>query len=230
MPSSDTDGAIHTRFGLTYANYLVLDPAATEGLNSGWHYDMTRMLVELWGAFPGTPRAENYLALAGQEYEYGDLDDRQLAKLNIATNLAELHDECECGPEPDEDGEADSDAWHRYQAWEDRRWDHEHEDQRWYDERGDEHEGWERLTVPYETREEAEAVARIIVPRALLQSMPAAWQDEFVALLKQTDQSRAADSYRIIPLGPDGRELYFDPAPHYDRGRTYIEPQLRVRS
>ncbi|MFG2676989.1 hypothetical protein [Streptomyces sp. NPDC048445] len=130
----------------------------------------------------------------------------------------------------------------------------------------------------------------LVLPRTLLQSMPAEWQHQFVALLEQMDTAfvhqEQAEAYEVIPstehivgemtdlqlkmagisadlyggekpsvdlVGEDllewqekhetarpsysrnGEELdagervlipTLDPVPHYNRGRTHVEPRL----
>lgn len=68
--------------------------------------------------------------------------------------------------------------------------------------------------------------AYLVLPRSVLQSMPAQWQTRFVELLMQLDA--AADglegmpaSYRVTPLGEAGRRVD-DPYRDYERGRRRI--------
>lgn len=67
----------------------------------------------------------------------------------------------------------------------------------------------------------------LVVPRSVLQSMPEDWQHRFTALL---DEAHAAfghldwPSYDVRAKGEGGRYRR-DPIPHYDRGRTRLEPQ-----
>lgn len=110
----------------------------------------------------------------------------------------------------------------------------------------------------------------LVLPRTLLQSMPAEWQDQFVVLLDQLGTAfqhvPQAEAYDVIPgiertvadmtkeelsrsgitkeVMGNGDARYFDenwndqnpdetafievadPVPHYNRGRTRIEPNL----
>lgn len=67
----------------------------------------------------------------------------------------------------------------------------------------------------------------LVMPRAVLQSMPADWQEEFVTLLDEARDRFGGlnwpESYAVLARGADGRFTH-DPIPHYDRGRTRLEP------
>jgi hypothetical protein len=66
----------------------------------------------------------------------------------------------------------------------------------------------------------------LCLPRSVLQSMPDEWQKNFVELLEEMDESYGDldwPRYRVIAIGNDGRFIK-DPIPHYNRGRTKIEP------
>lgn len=224
MPSSDTDGPIHLWFSLSYSSYLVLDSARLRKMPADWDAELTTLLGEFWRAFAHVSTATETLALAGERWEYGDLTAEQMRLADVATNLAELHEDCACGPEPEQaDDEPDEQFVARYRAWEGARWDHEGEGQRWYDWRSDEYERWMRLVVPDETEQQASAAGRIVLSRSLLQSMPLDWQDRFVTLIGQVDDGPAA--YDIRFYDHTGRRMD-DPVPDYSRGRTYIEPRL----
>ena len=221
---------IHTWFSLSYSNYLVLDDATTRHLPAEWHLEMAGMLDELDRAFPRVHRAHRQLALAGREWEFGDLDITDLTQSGITTNLKFLHEGCECGEEPQQgDDESDAEFCARHRAWQDRRWDHELYDQTW-EYRGEEYYRRDRAVFPDETVQQAEQAKRIIVHRTLLQSMPDDWQQRFVRLLQASDEvadPAAPEGYQIRSYDADGREID-DPVPHYSRGRTYIEPTLEV--
>lgn len=69
----------------------------------------------------------------------------------------------------------------------------------------------------------------LVLPRAVLQSAPDDWQEEFVALLDQLGDMYShldwPSSYRVNAVGEGGRFVK-DPIPNYQRGRTYIPPVL----
>lgn len=68
----------------------------------------------------------------------------------------------------------------------------------------------------------------LVLHRTVLQSMPGAWQEEFVALLRELDAAveRAnvpqVPGYRVQAVDHDGRFMR-DPVPHYNRGRTRLD-------
>jgi hypothetical protein len=69
----------------------------------------------------------------------------------------------------------------------------------------------------------------LVIPRAVLQSMPDRWQEEFVALL---DEAREAfghldhpASYGVFARDGETGRFYRDPVPHYNRGRTRLTPR-----
>jgi hypothetical protein len=66
----------------------------------------------------------------------------------------------------------------------------------------------------------------LVLPRALLQSMPKEWQRQFVALLEAADEivaraGVASPEYRVSAV--KGNRFIKDPIPSYDRGRTVID-------
>ena len=67
----------------------------------------------------------------------------------------------------------------------------------------------------------------LVLNRSVLQSMPDEWQRRFVACLDEMNHLYAGlpwpFSYNISPRDSDGRFIK-DPIPHYDRGRTVVEP------
>lgn len=66
----------------------------------------------------------------------------------------------------------------------------------------------------------------MVLHRSLLQSMPLDWQQRFVNMLEELHERFSdvpqADSYWV--RARDGNRFISDPVPHYDRGRTRIQP------
>lgn len=93
--------------------------------------------------------------------------------------------------------------------------------------RNQSYEGPEWLTFADETPEVARNHSRIVVPRALLQSMPREWQIRFVELLDIYDDVdvESSGSYQVRAFNAAGQEID-DPVPHYNRGRTQLVPNL----
>lgn len=209
-PDDRLDADIHGWFGLSYSNYLVVDHAATSHMPEEWRTETTGMLDELRRAFSHIEVAHEYVVVAGWEYEFGDLDDDQMRKADVATNAEHIHDGCEHA-NPDDDT-----------------FDCERENLRWYDWRGDEWDRHQYLIVPAETDGEARQQKREVVHRSLLQSMPREWQARLVALMDAVTPSPALDApgaYEIRCFDAAGARIT-DPVPHYNRGRTYIEPRI----
>lgn len=130
------DGPIHTWFGLTYSNYLVLHRSMMQSMPADWQTRAVALFDELDTAFAELPTSRTFIVTAATECDYSDLTDADMAELGITRS------------DPDDDGDTTSSV-------------------RFHDRDGTEHEPWERTLVPL----------------------------------------------------PDG-----DPVPHYNRGRTFIEP------
>lgn len=69
----------------------------------------------------------------------------------------------------------------------------------------------------------------LVLPRTLLQSMPLAWQERFVGCLGELEAAFGhvdqANQYMVRAKDTNGRFIA-DPVPHYNRGRTYVAPEL----
>lgn len=208
------DKPIHEWFSLSYSTHLVLDPTVTGHLPKDWHNQMGRMLDELDRSFPDVNRdGITALALAGAEWCCGDLDTEQLHAIDMTTDRADFNDHTGCGAEHEDEPNEN--------------WWGEREQTRWHDWRGDEFERDDRVVVPVETEQQARAAGRRVVPRTLLQSMPAEWQARFVRLLEQVDNVDAVrpESYDIRFYTTGGVRTT-DPVPHYRRGRTRLVPAM----
>jgi hypothetical protein len=67
----------------------------------------------------------------------------------------------------------------------------------------------------------------LVLPRSVLQSMPDEWQSGFVAMLRDLEVAYGHldwPEYAVNARGDGGRFIK-DPIPHYNRGRTRIEPR-----
>lgn len=67
----------------------------------------------------------------------------------------------------------------------------------------------------------------LVMPRSVMQSMPEEWQHAFTALLSEcADAFEHLDwpSYNVKATDECGR-FREDPIPHYNRGRTKLEPR-----
>lgn len=67
----------------------------------------------------------------------------------------------------------------------------------------------------------------LVLPRAILQSMPEDWQRRFVRCLEDLERQYGElewpHAYRVNAVDSRGKYVK-DPIPHYDRGRTRVEP------
>jgi hypothetical protein len=74
---------IHTWFGLTYSNYLVLPRTLLQSMPDAWQRRFTAMLGELDAAFSHIDQAQAYKVDAAEEHEVSDLTAEQLAAEGI---------------------------------------------------------------------------------------------------------------------------------------------------
>ena len=67
----------------------------------------------------------------------------------------------------------------------------------------------------------------LVLPRSVLQSMPDEWQAAFVALLHELEATFGGldwPDYTVNARQPHGGRFMKDPIPHYNRGRTRVDP------
>jgi hypothetical protein len=67
----------------------------------------------------------------------------------------------------------------------------------------------------------------LCLPRTLLQSMPDEWQTRFVKCLRELDEAYWHLDHAVrytVSVRDDKGRFTTDPIPHYNRGRTRIEP------
>lgn len=67
----------------------------------------------------------------------------------------------------------------------------------------------------------------LVLPRSVLQSMPDEWQSSFVGLLEELSATYGGldwPDYTVNARQPHGGRFMKDPIPHYNRGRTRIDP------
>lgn len=74
---------IHTWFGLTYSNYLVLPRTLLQSMPDEWQARFVGALEELQQAFAHIEHPQAYKVDAAEEHELGDLSDAQLKALDI---------------------------------------------------------------------------------------------------------------------------------------------------
>lgn len=68
----------------------------------------------------------------------------------------------------------------------------------------------------------------LVLHRSLMQSMDVEWQRRMVKCLVELERAfehiDRADLYHVQPRDRETGRFISDPVPHYNRGRTYIEP------
>jgi hypothetical protein len=74
---------IHTYFGLTYSNYLVLHRTLLQSMPEDWQHRFVTVLEELNAAFRHIEPADCYQVLPAKECTYSDLDDADMKRLGI---------------------------------------------------------------------------------------------------------------------------------------------------
>jgi hypothetical protein len=212
---------IHTAFGLTYANYLILDGPTLQKADQVVVARLKVMLTELWSSFTPEFGSVERVALLAEEHEFDDLTEEQMTRLGVVWNMDFVHQDCDCGEEPDsDDDESQADYSKRYSDWSHRRDEHELDELLW-EYRGQQYRIGQSEVFPVETVEQARQINRLVVPRTLLQSMPADWQQLFVTVLNNLP--RADCSFDVQVFDANGNPID-DPVPHYNRGRTQLEP------
>jgi hypothetical protein len=68
----------------------------------------------------------------------------------------------------------------------------------------------------------------LCLPRSVLQSMPDEWQTRFVGCLRELEEAFGHldwPSYRVSAIDETTGRFKRDPIPHYNRGRTRLEPR-----
>lgn len=86
---------IHTSFGLSYANYLVLPRTLLQSMPIGWQHRFVALVDELHEAFAHVEQADCYEVTAGVETAIEELRPDELAFLGITRpdHAAEADDE-----------------------------------------------------------------------------------------------------------------------------------------
>lgn len=159
--------AIHTHFGLSYANYLVVPRSLLQSMPDEWQTRFTALLDQLHAVFRHVDQAEVYEVHAAIEREVCELDDTLMAALGITEDWYG-------GQQPPANT-----RWRRIL-------------------------GALRLVRPFE-------------------SVLDEWQDEHETTPVYYDRDGnelEASSRVLLPID--------DPVPHYNRGRTHIEPRLEI--
>jgi hypothetical protein len=128
----DTDGPIHTWFGLSYCNYQVLHRTLMQSMPIAWQERMVACLEELAAAFAHIELPEAFAVEAGEQHLVDELSEQQMARLGIT------RDEYDEEPPADLDPEA-------LDAWQD---EHRLREPQFYDANVDEIDGQSYVIVP----------------------------------------------------------------------------------
>ncbi|OEV14062.1 hypothetical protein [Streptomyces nanshensis] len=80
------DGPVHEHFGLSYANYLVVERSLLQSMPIEWQESFITRLRELEEAFGHRQRAEVFDVTAATEHEASDLTEPQRQQLGITTD------------------------------------------------------------------------------------------------------------------------------------------------
>ncbi|MEU5596626.1 hypothetical protein [Streptomyces sp. NPDC020298] len=85
QPEIETD-AIHTHFGLSYANYLVLPRTLLQSMPDAWQTKFVALLDEMREAFDHVPQAEAYRVEAATEHIVSEMSHDLLEEAGIEEN------------------------------------------------------------------------------------------------------------------------------------------------
>lgn len=88
MPTAihPTDGPVHTHFGLSYANYLVIPRTLMQSMPIGWQERMVACLDQLAEAFQHIDQAEAYEVVPGVERTVSELSDMELERTGCSVD------------------------------------------------------------------------------------------------------------------------------------------------
>jgi len=82
-----TDGPIHGHFGLTYAQYQVLNRTLMQSMPVEWQERMVACLDEMRDAFDHVDKPESYIVKPAREATYSDLTEVQMQLLGVTVDL-----------------------------------------------------------------------------------------------------------------------------------------------
>jgi len=91
QPMTDTDERrdIHTAFGLSYSNYLVMPRTLLQSMPEQWQHDFVTLIDQFNDAFAHVEQAECYIVTAANECTYSDLTDEDMKALGITCDRPE---------------------------------------------------------------------------------------------------------------------------------------------
>lgn len=77
---------VHTFFGLTYSNYLVLHRTLLQSMPEAWQHQFVALVEQMRRAFSHVDQANSYIVAAATEATYSDLTDRDMQDLDITAD------------------------------------------------------------------------------------------------------------------------------------------------
>lgn len=83
LTTPDTAQDIHTYFGLSYANYLVLPRTLLQSMPQEWQARFVALVDELHDAFEHVKQAPTYQVLAGETMPLNEMTESQLYAAGI---------------------------------------------------------------------------------------------------------------------------------------------------
>ena len=91
MTNTETmqDKDIHTFFGLSYSNYLVLPRTLLQSMPEEWQHKFVRLLDEYQEAFAHVEQADYYTVEAAVECTYSDLSDAEATELGVSVRFGD---------------------------------------------------------------------------------------------------------------------------------------------
>lgn len=85
--------AIHTWFGLSYSNYLVLPRTLLQSMPDEWQTRFVGCLRELHDAYDHVPQAEAYKVQPAREREVSELADDELKRIGYTVDTRSYYDD-----------------------------------------------------------------------------------------------------------------------------------------
>lgn len=83
---------VHTYFGLSYANYLVLPRTLLQSMPETWQHRFVDLVNELHDAFEDVKQAPTYQVLAGETMPLNEMSDAQLEAAGITVEGSDPDD------------------------------------------------------------------------------------------------------------------------------------------
>ena len=82
-PTDATLEDVHTYFGLSYANYLVLPRTLLQSMSDEWQTQFVTLLNQMHDAFEHVPQAATYQVTAGKTMQLDEMTESQLYAAGI---------------------------------------------------------------------------------------------------------------------------------------------------